>query len=186
MRSVSARSLALVLAQFGLEMRKDFLLHTRRNGDRDPILRLALDVTRTPSERLQGRSPLTSCDLARPIGIRCADRGWIRENVADAGCGPALLASSGRDARSAQAQRNLVEGGLRLKVPGKDLLNDHTGDRIRSHSCRVTRVLRIDLLAVGRARPRQQLTSAQLGQSSAPHAVSDQDAFVFGHRAADL
>ena len=80
--------------------------------------------------------------------------------------------------RSAQAQRNLVEGDLRLKVPGKDLLNAHTSDRIRSHSRRVMRVLRIDLAAVGRPRPRQ--------QSSAPDAVSDQDAFVFGHRAADL
>ena len=88
--------------------------------------------------------------------------------------------------RSAQAQRNLVEGGLRLKVPGKDLLHDHAGDRIRAHARRVTRVLRIDLVAVRRARPGQQLASAQLGQSSASHAVSDQDAFVFGHRAADL
>ena len=79
MRSVIAWSLALVLAQFGLYLRKDLLLHNRRNGDRDPILRLALDVTRTPSERLQGGSTLTSCDLARPIGIRCASVGWIRE-----------------------------------------------------------------------------------------------------------
>ncbi len=79
-------------------------------GDRNPVLRLALDVTRTPSERLQGGSPLASCDLAGSIGIRCATIGWIRENVADAGCRPALLASSGRDARSAHAQRNLGEG----------------------------------------------------------------------------
>jgi hypothetical protein len=114
MRAVIAWSLALVLAQFGLYLRKDFLLHNRRNGDRDPVLRLAPDVTRTPSERLQGGSPLTSWNFARPIGIRCAGIGWIRENVADACCGSALLASSGRDVRSAQALRNLVEGGLRL------------------------------------------------------------------------
>ena len=110
MRSVIAWSLALILTQFGLYLRKDLLLHNRRNGDRNPVFSLALDVTRTPSERLQGGSPLAGCDLARPIGIRCATIGWIRENVVDAGCRPALLASSGRDARSAHAQRNLVEG----------------------------------------------------------------------------
>jgi hypothetical protein len=72
-------------------------------GDRNPVLRLALDVTRTPSERLQGGSPLASCDLARPIGMRCAGIGWIRENVADAGCRPAFLGSSGRDAQCSGA-----------------------------------------------------------------------------------
>src|SRR6266545_4168887 len=102
MRSVIAWSLALILAQFGLYLCKDLLLHNRRNGDRDPVFSRALDVTGTPSERLQGGFPLPRWDFARPIGIRCADIGRIRENVADAGCRPALLASSGRYARGAQ------------------------------------------------------------------------------------
>src|SRR5215211_1906250 len=186
MRSVIAWSLALVLAQFGLHLRKDLLLHNRRYTDRDPVLSLALDVTGASSERLQGGFALTSWNFARPIGIGCANIGRIREHVADARCRPALLASRGRYPCGAQAQRNLVESSLRLEVEGKDLLHDHAGDGIHSHPRRVTRVLRIDLVAIRRARPRQQLTSAQFGQSSAPHAVSDQDAFVFGHRTADL
>src|SRR6266511_4923130 len=130
-------SLALTLVQFGLHLRKDRLLHKRRYADRDPVLRLALDVTAPSSERLQGGFTLASWDFARPIGIRCADIGRIREHVADARCRPALLASRGRYKRGAQAQRNLVESGLGLEVEGKDLLDDHTCDCIHSHSRRV-------------------------------------------------
>jgi hypothetical protein len=52
MRSVIAWSLALSLAQFGLHLGKDLLLHKRRYADRNPVLSLALDVTGTSSERL--------------------------------------------------------------------------------------------------------------------------------------
>jgi hypothetical protein len=53
-------------------------------------------------------------------------------------------------------------------------------------SIRITRSIRIDTIAVGRPRPRQQDPGLQLAQSAATHALDDEAALVLGHRAPDL
>ena len=73
-----------------------------------------------------------------------------------------------------------------VSIPRKGL-GDHRGfDRIQSQALGIAWALGVHDIAVRRHTPGQQLPTAQFGLAATSHPVSDEGAFILGHRAADL
>lgn len=73
-----------------------------------------------------------------------------------------------------------------ISIPGEDLLHDRRLDRVEPHPAGIARAFYVQDIAIGRAGPGQQLPAAQPGLAAAPHALSDQVAFILRHGTPDL
>jgi putative transposase len=83
-----------------------------------------------------------------------------------------------------------VDGRLRLKIPSEHLL-DKGGCRgvelqVELQVSGITRMLRIELVAEGRAGPGEQLARPQVGKATTTHPVTDQRALILGHGSTNL
>ena len=73
-----------------------------------------------------------------------------------------------------------------IGIPGKHLLHYRGLDGVQPHPAGITGALGIEQIAIGGARPGQQLATAQLGLAPPSHALGNQGAFILGHGSANL
>ena len=73
-----------------------------------------------------------------------------------------------------------------IGLPGTHVLHHGSLDRVKAHAAGIPRAVRSEERARGRARPGQQLATAELGWASASHPLGNQGPLVLRHGRADL
>jgi hypothetical protein len=75
-----------------------------------------------------------------------------------------------------------VDSGLRLEIPGEQLVDEGGRGWIEVQLSGITRMLGIESVAERSATPGQQLACSQTGETTAPHPVTDEGALILGDR----
>ena len=177
-----------ILLQTCLGRIKGHLANEGWYGDGQPVLRWGGPMTEPRPHGPQGRLAVprrywTTLPAMGHPSINC-----IAENPAHTGGIPPRFPHRREQLRVTEPFGNAIEraGSLRIGIPGKDL-GDHRGfDRIQPETARVPRTVRIQQIAIGGHRPRQQEPTADFGLAATAHAIGNQRPFILRNGATNL
>ncbi len=185
---IVAASILLVVGKLALHQIKLFLRDNRRNiGYRFPLLRLGGRMTSVvvTDWSQSGLPMLCSGDsIATNIDGSCVNR--IAQDATHRGSIPAQLPCGSGNFLFKQGLGQPDQTLVFLLISLEQIRHHSSLRRFHPHTCRVTRMLGIDPIAIRRGGPGQQEYHSKLLLTTASHAFSDQAAFVFGYRATDL
>ncbi len=188
MGRVVAACKLLIVCQLSLHLVKARLADDHGNRSHwDPSLprRGAAPVGRA-ANRMGGRMPLPGCPQTRAARVDLASIGGIGQNAADRRLVPAVQTPRRWEPQALQMFGQTRQTGLVAQVPGEHLLDQSGFGVVPPDAGRVAWALRIDPIAIGHVRPRQQGTRLQLALPATAHPLGDQRPFVFGDGPANL
>jgi hypothetical protein len=155
--------------------------------DRDPLGRVRDPLgPLTASQRQQGGAAPLGGMRAEAIGKDLTEVDGIGEHASQGRGAPGPV-TPGR--RNAQPLQPLDQGEDRRTVvgePSEQVTDDGGFGFVQPHPSRVAGPLGIKPVAIGRPRPGQEGSGAQLAQTTPAHALGNQSALILGHGAADL
>ena len=155
--------------------------------DRDPLGRVRNPLgPLTASQRQEGRAAPLGGMRAEAISKHLPEVERVAEHASQGRGAPGLVAPGRRNSQPVQPLDQGEDRRSFIGEPSEQVPDNRSFGLVQSYPSRVAGPLGIEPVAIGRSRPGQEGSGAQLAQATPAHALGNQGALILGHGAADL